>query len=143
VNTSQKGINLIKKYEGCKLVGYLCPAGIPTIGYGHTGTVLGSPVTVGMKITQSHAEKILKTDLKKYEEKVEKYSKKYNWTQNEFDAMVSFAYNLGSIDKLTVNGTRSKAVIADKILLYDKAGGVTLAGLTRRRKEEQALFLAK
>ncbi len=143
MKTSKKGIDIIKKYEGCKLVGYLCPAGVPTVGYGHTGTVLGKPVIVGMKITQSHAEKILKTDLEKYEEKVNKYLKKYNWTQNEFDAMVSFAYNLGSIDKLTVNGTRTKAEIATKILLYNQAGGKELAGLTRRRKEEQALFLAK
>lgn len=140
---SKKGIDLIKKYEGCRLNRYLCPAGVPTIGYGHTGTVQGKPVAVGMKITKSHAEKILKTDLKKYEEKVNKYLKKYKWTQNEFDAMVSFAYNLGSIDKLTINGTRTKAEIAAKILLYNKASGVELAGLTRRRKEEQALFLSK
>ncbi len=140
---SKKGIDLIKKYEGCRLTGYLCPAGVPTIGYGHTGTVLGKPVTKGMKITQSHAEKILKTDLEKYEEKVNKYLSKYRWTQNEFDAMVSFAYNLGSIDKLTINGTRTKEVIANTILLYNKAGGIELAGLTRRRREEQALFLKR
>lgn len=143
MKTSQKGIDLIKKYEGCKLTGYLCPAGVPTIGYGHTGTVQGKPVAVGMKVTQSHAEKILKTDLKKYEERVNKYLTKYKWTQNEFDAMVSFAYNLGSIDKLTINGIRTKAEIAAKILLYNQAGGTELAGLTRRRKEEQALFLSK
>ena len=141
MKTSQKGIDLIKKYEGCKLTGYLCPAKVPTIGYGHTGTVLGKPVTVGMKITQSHAEKILKTDLKKYEEKVNKYLDKYKWTQNEFDALVSFAYNLGSIDKLTINGTRTKEVIANAIPLYNKAGGIELAGLTKRRREEQSLFL--
>ena len=142
MKTSQKGIDLIKKYEGCKLNGYLCPAGIPTIGYGHTGTVIGKPVTVGMTITQSHADKILKTDLQKYEEKVNKYLAKYRWTQNEFDSMVSFAYNLGSIDKLTINGTRSKVEISEKIVLYNKAGDKELVGLTKRRKEEQALFLS-
>ncbi len=80
--------------------------------------------------------------MEKYEKKVEKYESRYNWTQNEFDAMVSFAYNLGSIDKLTADGTRTKAVITEKILLYNKAGGKVLAGLTKRRQAERELFLS-
>lgn len=142
MKTGAKGIKLIKTFEGCRLTGYLCPAKIPTIGYGHTGTVDGKPIKVGMKITKGQATELLLEDLEKFEAKVNKYPR-YKWTQNEFDAMVSFAYNIGSIDKLTINGTRTKAVISEKILAYDKAGGVALAGLTRRRKAEQALFLTK
>ena len=136
MKTGQAGINLIKQFEGCKLTAYRCPAGVPTIGYGHT-----AGVKMGQTITQAQADEYLRQDLAKYEKNVAKYEAKYKWHQNEFDAMVSFAYNTGSIDKLTANGTRSKAVIAEKILLYDKAGGKVLAGLTRRRKAERDLFL--
>lgn len=132
---SQKGIDLIKKYEGCKLAAYKCPAGVWTIGYGHTGNV-----QPGQTITQTHAEALLREDLISYELKVSKYSTQYNWNQNEFDALVSFAYNIGNIDQLTDRGTRSKAVIAE-ILLYNKAGGKALKGLIRRREDERALFL--
>lgn len=134
---SQTGIDLIKQFEGCKLAAYKCPAGILTIGYGHTGGVRD-----GQVITQAQAEMLLREDLIKFEVKVAKYEK-YCWRQHEFDALVSFAYNLGSIDQLTANGTRSRAVIADKMVLYNKAGGKVLVGLTRRRKAEQALFLSK
>lgn len=137
MKTSQTGIDLIKKFEGCRLDAYKCPAGVWTIGYGHT-----AGVTSGQKISPAQAEAYLRADLEKYEKKVEKYESRYNWTQSEFDAMVSFAYNLGSIDKLTANGTRTKTVIAAKILLYNKAGGKVLAGLTRRRQAERDLFVA-
>ena len=70
-----------------------------------------------------------------------KYNSKYKWNQNEIDALVSFAYNIGSIDGLTANGTRSRATIAAKILEYNKAGGKVYRGLTRRRKAERKLFL--
>lgn len=137
MRTSRAGIDLIKKFEGCRLEAYKCPAGVWTIGYGHT-----QGVTCGMKISSAQAEAYLRADLEKYEKKVEKYESRYRWTQNEFDAMVSFAYNLGSIDKLTADGTRTKAVIAEKILLYSKAGGKVLAGLTKRRQAERELFLS-
>lgn len=136
MKTSQTGIDLIKKFEGCHLDAYKCPAGVWTIGYGHT-----AGVTSGQKISPAQAEAYLRADLEKYEKKVEKYNDRYRWTQNEFDAMVSFAYNLGSIDKLTADGTRTKSVIAEKMLLYNKAKGKELEGLTRRRKAEQELFL--
>lgn len=137
MKTSQTGIDLIKKFEGCRLDAYKCPAGVWTIGYGHT-----AGVTAGQKISKAQAEAYLRADLEKYEKCVVKYDSKYRWTQNEFDAMVSFAYNLGSIDKLTADGTRTKAVIAEKILLYTKAGGKMLAGLTKRRQAERELFLS-
>lgn len=134
----QAGIDLIKKFEGCQLTAYKCPAGVWTIGYGHT-----AGVKEGQKISSAQAEAYLRADLEKYEKKVEKYAGTYRWTQNEFDAMISFAYNIGSIDKLTASGTRSKAVIAEKMLLYDKAGGKVLAGLTKRRQAERELFLSE
>ncbi len=137
MKTSQTGIDLIKKFEGCRLDAYKCPAGVWTIGYGHT-----AGVSAGQKISPAQAEAYLRADLEKYEKNVEKYNDRYKWTQNEFDAMVSFAYNLGSIDKLTARGTRTKAVIAEKMLLYNKVGGKVIAGLKKRRKEEQKLFLA-
>lgn len=137
MNTSTNGIKLIKKFEGCKLKAYKCPAGVWTIGYGHT-----SGVKEGQKITKEKAIEYLKEDLEKFEKLVNKYSK-YKWNQNEFDALISYAYNIGSIDGLTANGTRTKSIIADKILLYNKANGKKLAGLTRRRKAERKLYLTK
>lgn len=138
MKTGQAGIDLIKKYEGCRLEAYKCPAGVWTIGYGHT-----EDVKPGQRITQAEAEAILIADLKKFERKVRIYYDRYRWTQNEFDALVSFAFNLGSIDQLTAGGTRSREVIAEKMLLYNKAAGKVLSGLTRRRNEERALFLRK
>ena len=140
--TGASGIALIKRFEGCKLEAYKCPAGVWTIGYGHTGSVDGKAIGAGMKITLAKADELLKADLAKFEAKVNKYDK-YKWTQNEFDALVSFAYNIGSIDQLTANGTRSKDVIASKFVAYNKAAGKVLAGLTKRRKDEQALFTRK
>ena len=135
---SDRGIALIKKYEGCRLTAYkpVKTEKYWTIGYGH----YGADVKEGMVISQMQADMYLMLDLEKFEKKVEKYNPKYNWTQNEFDALVSFAYNIGSIDQLTANGTRTKQQIAAKIPAYNKAGGKVLAGLTKRRKEEAALF---
>lgn len=95
-----------------------------------------------MKITKEKAEQLLKRDLEKFEKDVLKYDSKYHWTQGQFDAMVSFAYNVGSIHQLTANATRSIEQIAEKILAYNKAGGKVLNGLVRRRKAEQILFLS-
>lgn len=137
LKTGQEGLNLIRQFEGCHLAAYKCPAGVWTIGYGHT-----AGVKQGQRISQEQADGLLAEDLQKYEKKVNKYDGQYQWNQNEFDALVSFAFNVGSIEQLSANGTRSKAVIAEKILLYNKAGGKALAGLTRRRKAEQELFLS-
>lgn len=135
LKTGQAGVNLIKDFEKCRLEAYKCPAGVWTIGYGHT-----AGVKPGDKITQAQADAYLAADLEKYEAKVNKYDT-YHWNQNEFDALVSFSYNIGSIDQLTANGTRTKAKIASAMLLYNKANGRALAGLTRRRQKENALFL--
>lgn len=137
MKVSQNGINLIKKYEGCRLTAYKCPAGVWTIGYGHT---LG--VRSGDVITQDQAEDLLRQDLEKYENTVMVCNDVYHWTQNEFDALVSFAYNVGNIKGVTGYYTRSKKQIADAIYRYNKANGRTLTGLVKRRCEEHDLFVS-
>lgn len=134
---SQKGIDLIKKYEGCKLTAYKCPAGVWTIGYGHT-----TGVCPGDKITQKQADEYLKKDLEKYESIVNAYDPLYHWTQNQFDSLCSFAFNVGNITGLTAAGSRNKYIIAEKMLLYVKANGKTLTGLIKRRQEERELFVS-
>ena len=132
--TSNAGIALIKKYEGCRLTAYKCPAGVWTIGYGHT---VG--VNEGDVISQAQAELMLLSDLQKYERAV--LDTGITFGQNQFDALVSFAFNcgVGNLNKL-VKG-RTIRQIAEKIVLYNKAGGKVLPGLAKRRLEEQALFM--
>ncbi len=135
---SQTGLNLIKSFEGCRLVAYkaVSTEKYYTIGYGH----YGADVTKGMRITQSKADALLASDLAKFETKVNKYQGKYNFNQNQFDALVSFAYNIGSIDGLTNYGKRTIAQISGKFAAYNKSGGKVLAGLTKRRAAEKKLF---
>jgi GH24 family phage-related lysozyme (muramidase) len=141
MKTSKAGIALIKSFEGLQLNAYICPAGVPTIGYGHTGKVDGKKIKLGMKITEQKANELLLADIIKFEKNVMRYDKRYHWTQNEFDALVDFAFNIGSINKLTALGTRKKAILSQKILLYNKAGGKVLNGLTIRRHIERIRFL--
>ena len=129
---SNTGIELIKRFEGCRLSAYRCPAGVWTIGYGHTLNV-----KPGDKITQDQADEYLRADLKKFENHVSSYNK-YGWTQPEFDALVSFAFNIGNITGLTAAGTRSKAQIADAMLLYVRAKGVP-----KKSNEDIALEVIK
>ena len=141
MKTSQKGIDLIKSFEGLVLTAYKPVKAEPyyTIGYGH----YGSEVKYGQTITKTQAEQILKNDLIKYETAVTAYNYVYSWNQNEFDALVSFTFNCGtgSLKNLLKNGTRSRAEIRNAILLYNKdVSGNTLAGLVRRRKAELELF---
>lgn len=144
METSQNGINLIKKWEGCYLIAYLCPAGVWTIGYGTTNSdfnITNTRIKQGLVISQTIAENWLKKSVKqKYEPLVNKYQRIYNFNQNEFDALVSFCYNIGSIDQLTKNGTRTKEEIKAHFLAYCNAGGKQLQGLLNRRKEELDLF---
>ena len=134
MNVSKKGIDLIKKYEGCHLTAYRCPAGIWTIGYGHTKNV-----KQGMTITQSQADEYLRQDCVASEKAVNALGRELN--QNQFDALVSFTFNCGTANLRTLCHNRTLEVIAEKILLYNRGGGKVLNGLVRRRKEEQALFL--
>ena len=146
-SVSKNGLKLIKEFEGCKLTAYYDCADVITIGYGTTNAdkaITGTTIKPGMTISQATAEKWLEASLdKKYAPLVNKYDSKYSWTQNEFDALISFAYNIGNIDQLTAKGTRDKKTIANKMLEYCKAGGKKREGLVRRRKAERDLFLKK
>ena len=140
MKTSEKGIELIISFEGFSKRACKC---VPTekyytIGYGHYGKDVASDAT----ITKKDAIALLKKDLSSFEKKVDKYNNVYHFSQNEYDALVSFCYNVGNIDKLTVNGRRSKSEIADAMLRYTHSGGKELRGLVRRRTMERELFLS-
>ena len=140
MKTSQRGINLIKQFEGVRLTAYKCPAGVYTIGYGHT-----RGVQRGMRITEEEASAFLTADLRNSEKAVERYDSTYHWKQNEFDALVSFTFNCGAANlrSLLRNGRRNRSQIAETLPLYRKAGGKVLKGLERRRAAEKALFLER
>lgn len=142
LKTNISGKNLIKSFESCKLKAYKDATGTWTIGWGHTGTVDGISISEGMEISQGKADSLFVSDLKKFENKVNEYSEKYNFTSNEFSALVSFAYNVGGIKQLTQNGTRSKKAIADAMLKYVYSKGIKLNGLVRRRQKERELFIS-
>lgn len=138
---NQAGLNLIKEFEGCKLTAYKCPAGVWTIGYGSTG----EHVKPGKTITAAEAEVLLKNDLKRFESGVEKALGDTFAGDNEFAAMVSLAFNvgLGNFNKSSVlrnHKARNKKSAASSFLLWNKAGGKVLAGLTRRRQAEKRLY---
>lgn len=140
MKTSQRGIDLIKQFEGLRLTAYKCPAGVYTIGYGHT-----RGVKRGMKITEEEASAYLAADLRNSEKAVERYDSIYHWTQNEYDALVSFTFNCGATNlrSLLRNGRRNRSQIAATLPLYRKSGGKVLKGLVRRRAAEKALFLER
>ncbi len=133
---SQRGIELIKNFEGCRLTVYLDPIGVPTVGVGHTKGITRE--MVGKKISQALADQYLKEDLVSAENSVNSINQSFN--QNQFDALVSFTFNcgVGNLRRLCTN--RNKVQIGNALTLYDKAGGVTLAGLTKRRKAEKSLY---
>ncbi|MBT1889244.1 lysozyme [Enterobacter roggenkampii] len=146
MQTSEKGIALIKQFEGCKLTAYQDSVGVWTIGYGWTQPVDGKPIRAGMTINQETAERLLKTGLVSYESDVSRLVK-VGLTQGQFDALVSFTYNLGARSLSTSTLLRKLnagdyAGAADEFLRWNKAGGKVLNGLTRRREAERALFLS-
>lgn len=139
-NIGAEGLALIKSFEGQRLTAYKCPAGVWTIGYGSTG----SHVRPGMTISEAEAEALLRQDLARFENTVAAAVPKA--TQNQFDAMVSLAFNIGTaaFAQSTV-ARRAKAGdhkgAATAFALWNKAGGKVLPGLTRRRAAESALYL--
>lgn len=139
MHINNDGLKIIKESEGLRLKAYKCPSGVWTIGYGHTG----KDVKKGMVITEEKATELLKSDIARFEKQVVTYNTIYNFTSNEFSALVSFAYNIGSITGLTRNGTRTKLQIANKMLEYCYANGKKLNGLYKRRQKERKLFLKK
>lgn len=146
MQTSDKGIALIKEFEGCKLTAYQDSVGIWTIGYGWTQPVDGKPIRAGMTIKQETAERLLKTGLVSYESDVSRLVK-VGLTQGQFDALVAFTYNLGARSLSTSTLLRKLNAgdytgAADEFMSWNKAGGKALKGLTRRREAERALFLS-
>lgn len=141
MKTNNSGIDLVRQFEGCELHAYKCPAGVLTIGYGHTGP----DVVSGLVITQQRAVELLQGDLAKFEKAVAA-ALKVPVTANQFAAMVALAYNIGAgafakstlVKRLNAGKTQEAA---DQFLAWNKAGGKVLAGLTRRREAERALFL--
>lgn len=145
MKTSSNGRALIRQFEGDKLTAYICPAGVLTIGVGHTGR----DVKRGMTITQAQSDALLVADLAKFEAAVARLVK-VPVTQNQFDALVSFAFNLGAaalggstLLKLLNGGRYAEA--SAQFSKWDKATvsgkKVALPGLTKRRAAEAALFL--
>ncbi len=139
---SQEGLELIKKFEGCKLKSYKCSAGVWTIGYGHT-----EGIKEGDIITSEEAEKLLRADVFKFERYVED-EVKVELEQNQFDALVAWTFNLG------VGNLRSSTMLKElnnskfdkvpsEMKRWNKAGGKTLDGLIRRREAESLLFNEK
>ena len=131
--TNDAGLKLIESFEGLRLTAYQDSVGVWTIGYGHT-----KGVKQGQTITQQQAERFLQQDLAVAEAAVNRLG--LTLSDNQFAALVSFTFNLGAgnLTKLLKNGL---AAAADRILLFDHAGGKALPGLTRRRTAERALFL--
>ena len=112
-----------------------------TIGHGSYAGSRDRNNPPNISVTREQARIMLESQIKPYLDNVNSFNSRYNWTPNERDALTSFAYNIGSIDELTQNGTRSKAEIAAMMLQYNKAGGSFNRGLYDRRKLEQSIFL--
>lgn len=142
MKASQKAVDLIKEFEGFRAEPYLCPAGKLTIGYGTTGMA----VKPGMKVTPAEAERLLRNNLREAEFHITTLVK-VPLTQNQFDALVSFAYNVGTGSFGTstllkeLNAGNYDAIPA-QLKRWNKAKGKELAGLTRRRAAEAALWSA-
>ena len=139
MNTSAEGIALIKKFEGCELKAYQCSAGVWTIGYGHT-----KDVEEGDTISKDQAEEMLVEELHEYENYVNEYVN-VALSQNQFDALVSWVYNLGPANLkastlLKVLNAGEYDEVPAQIKRWNKAGGQVLDGLIRRREAESLLF---
>ncbi|AXW96847.2 lysozyme [Cronobacter sakazakii] len=146
MRTSEKGLALIKEFESCQLKAYRCPAGVWTIGYGWTQPVDGKPVRAEMEIDMPTAERLLKTGLIGYENDVMKLVR-VKLSQAQFDALVSFTYNVGSRNFSTSTllkklNAGDYAGAADEFLRWNKSRGKVLNGLVRRRAAERELFLS-
>jgi lysozyme len=145
---SNLGLELIKKYEGFKAKAYLCPAKVPTIGYGSTYYEDGTKVKLtDPPITQERATELLEALLVSYELSVDSYCVD-TINQNQFSALCSFAYNcgVGNLKSSTllkkVNKNPNDPTIKDEFLKWNKGGGKVLTGLTKRRIEEAQLYFS-
>ena len=142
MNTSQEGLNLIKKFEGCELTAYQDSVDVWTIGFGHT-----KGVEEGDEITQDEAEEMLASELDEYEGYINDMVE-CDLEQCQFDALVAWVYNLGptnlkSSTMLKRLNSNDLEDVPNQIKRWDKAGGKVLAGLVRRREAESLLFEGK
>ena len=141
---SENGIEFIRQLEGEKLTAYPDIVGIWTIGVGHTGFVDVKPVARGMAITKEKSKELLTADLKRFESAVNN-AVKVTLTQNQFDALVSLAFNIGEgafarstlVNKLNAG---DKKGAAEQFLVWKNAGGRVSQGLLNRRQKEKAMF---
>lgn len=143
MQTSPAMRDKIAEWEGCRLIAYRDPVGIWTIGVGHTGPVDGEPVGPGMRISAEKADQLLSQDLARFEEAVERLTQ--TTTQAQFDALVSFAFNLGegALERSTLRKLHNAGRYADAAYEFgrwNKAGGKVLTGLTRRRQGERRIY---
>ncbi|MFV9175997.1 lysozyme [Serratia marcescens] len=146
MNISKNGIELIKRFEGLELEAYQDSVGVWTIGYGWTQSVDGKKIAPGMRIDQATADRLLKCGIVQYEQGVNQLVK-VRITQGQFDALVSFAYNLGLrslststlLQKLNAGDTKGAA---DEFGKWVNAGGKRLDGLVVRRAAEREMFLS-
>jgi GH24 family phage-related lysozyme (muramidase) len=147
MKTSNNGLNLIKQFEGCHLEPYRDPIGLWTVGWGHLiGDGKTLPIEWFRKFTQEEVDELLKKDLIRFERGVLRLCP-VGLTQPRFDALISFAFNLG-LGNLQISTLRKKhnrndiLGAAQEFVKWNKAGGKPLRGLTRRREAEQALYLS-
>jgi len=145
---SQKGLDLIKRFEGLKIKPYLCPAGIPTIGYGNTYYPSGAKVKLtDPAINQAKADELLKFLIQSYEKDVDSFCRD-DISQHQFDALTSFAYNCGprNLKSSTllkkVNLNPNDPTIRAEFMKWNKGAGKVLAGLTKRRQAEADLYFS-
>jgi len=139
MRTGDEGIALIRYFEGCRLDAYLCPAGVWTIGYGHT-----KGVKEGDTIDQEAAEAFLIEDLEEFEGYITEMVE-VPLSQSQFDALVSWTFNLGpgNLERSTLLAKLNQGEYTDvpfEIKRWTRAGGVILPGLVKRRNAEAALF---
>jgi lysozyme len=146
-STSKLGLDIIKKYEGLRLTSYLCPAGIPTIGYGSTRYPNGKKVLLGEKLNnETEATSLLLATMKPYEDAVNRHLPNLN--QCQFDALVSFCYNVGTgafIKSTLLRKAKANAndpSIVDEFSKWVRGGGKVLPGLVTRRKDEARLYFS-
>jgi len=147
MKVNKQGIQLVKSFEGCFLNAYLCPAKVWTIGYGSTKYPNKKPVKQGDKITQQEAETLLSDTLDEFSKGVYKLIKS-ELNDNQFSALVSFAFNLGvgALSKSTllkkVNANPNDKTIESEFMKWVSAGGKRLNGLVRRRTAESNLYFS-
>jgi len=139
MNISQEGISLIKKFEGCELEAYQCAAGVWTIGYGST-----KDVKEGDTLTQKEADNLLLHEMQEYEGYIKELVK-IPLKQNQFDALVSWVFNLGPANlkastMLKFLNAGDYHLIPSQIKRWNKANGKVLEGLIRRREAEALMF---